>query len=271
VFTVTELARLLGVQPDTVRHYTSYGLLFPRVNALNGYRFYSESDAVDLLNTRAFRSLDIPLEEVKRFGSASVGEQAAWLDGRRDQLRAEIAMLESKLERLEEVRQYTRQAADCRGQVVEIQRDPIHSLYTMGAGKAHTAQKRLVGDWVSRLPYTHISVKLPLEELNDPDRTEPYSVELGIGVVEKYAAKLGLSLAPPVESIPGGLHLAVYLRTENLLSLTPQDLRPLLLYARERGFRFLNNTSGRLLAVECSGGRKIFCFMLRVRVALSRP
>ena len=41
---VSELAKNLEVNPDTVRYYTRIGLLRPRKNAENGYKEYDERD-----------------------------------------------------------------------------------------------------------------------------------------------------------------------------------------------------------------------------------
>jgi DNA-binding transcriptional MerR regulator len=42
--TVSELAEVLLITPDTVRYYTRVGFLSPAKNSSNGYKDYGESD-----------------------------------------------------------------------------------------------------------------------------------------------------------------------------------------------------------------------------------
>lgn len=45
MFRIGELAKFVGVNVDTIRHYTRMGLLTPVRDARNGYQCYTEEDA----------------------------------------------------------------------------------------------------------------------------------------------------------------------------------------------------------------------------------
>ena len=266
MYTVAKLAGLLGLGTDAVRYYTERGLLQPWVDPENGYRYFTEADVVKVLYARVCRSFGLSVSETMDFGGSSAAEQMALLEARGEEMDRQIRELCLMRERISEVHAFLKQSELCDGRVVPVTRESIHSLYTVGARRDYSAQRALMGQWVEKLPYTHISIKVPLEELSDPAFLGRYSVETGIGVVHKYLKPLGLSDAPPVESIPGGEHLIIYLKCKDVFSLSPKELAPLHAYVREHGLRFLNNTSGRMLAAEPDGADTLYSIMLRVRV-----
>lgn len=65
-YTVQQLATLAKVTGRTLRHYDRIGLLRPAERGTNGYRRYSDADALRLQHILFYRELDIPLPEIKR-------------------------------------------------------------------------------------------------------------------------------------------------------------------------------------------------------------
>ena len=63
---ISELARITGNTPETIRYYERIGLLPPAVRELkNNYRQYGEAHEARLDFIRRCRSLDIGLEEIR--------------------------------------------------------------------------------------------------------------------------------------------------------------------------------------------------------------
>ncbi len=61
---VSELAKLAGVTPETVRHYTRSGLLTPNKQNANGYHYYGETDLKRLIFVRKARLLGFTVSEI---------------------------------------------------------------------------------------------------------------------------------------------------------------------------------------------------------------
>ncbi|MGH3812306.1 MAG: MerR family transcriptional regulator [Pseudonocardiaceae bacterium] len=61
---IGELADLTGVSPRSLRYYEQQGLLVPQ-RGDNGYRVYSQLDAVRAANIRDFLDAGLTLEEVR--------------------------------------------------------------------------------------------------------------------------------------------------------------------------------------------------------------
>lgn len=66
--------------------------------------------------------------------------------------------------------------------------------------------------------------------------------------------------------MPAGRFLIIYLKTRDVLHLTPDELRPLREKAAALGLPFLNDSTGRLLAVEKTPEGPLFYILIRIRI-----
>ncbi len=75
MLTVSELARMSGTTPDTVRYYTRMGLLNPGRHKNNGYRLYHKADAGRLRFISQAKKLGFTLAEIQEItGHAEHGQ-----------------------------------------------------------------------------------------------------------------------------------------------------------------------------------------------------
>lgn len=65
-YTVTELSKLTGLTPRTLRYYDAIGLLCPRRDAGNDYRLYGPEEVERLRDILLYRDMGMPLEEIGR-------------------------------------------------------------------------------------------------------------------------------------------------------------------------------------------------------------
>ncbi len=65
-YRITEVARLYGINPDTLRYYEEQGLLHP-VRGENRYRMYRIDDICNINVIRLLRELDLPIERIRRY------------------------------------------------------------------------------------------------------------------------------------------------------------------------------------------------------------
>jgi len=63
---VNQLAKTLGITPDTVRFYTRIGVLHPHKNLANGYREYSEKDVGRLKFILSARQIGFSVDDIKQ-------------------------------------------------------------------------------------------------------------------------------------------------------------------------------------------------------------
>jgi DNA-binding transcriptional MerR regulator len=65
MLTVTKLARQCGVSRTALLYYESIGLMPPPQRSGGNYRCYSEADAQQLLQIRAYRNAGLTLEDIR--------------------------------------------------------------------------------------------------------------------------------------------------------------------------------------------------------------
>ena len=95
-YTIGEVARMMNIAPSTLRYYEKEGLLSLGVRASNGQRTYTDDD-IATLSIKEIRSF-LPLI---RPGGETLSARRDILAKERDNVRAQIAALQTKLERLE--------------------------------------------------------------------------------------------------------------------------------------------------------------------------
>ncbi len=113
-YTVQQLATLAKVTGRTLRHYDRIGLLRPAERGNNGYRQYSDADALRLQHILFYRELDVPLPEIKRILSrpdfdapTALRSQKHLLELKRSRLGKIIKTIDRTLKRMDEQKPVT--------------------------------------------------------------------------------------------------------------------------------------------------------------------
>lgn len=65
MYSIKQLADLVGITPRTLRYYDHLGLLEPSEVRENGYRYYDRGNLLSLQQILFYRELDLPLKEIK--------------------------------------------------------------------------------------------------------------------------------------------------------------------------------------------------------------
>ena len=114
-FTVGELAKLNGMNKQTLIYYDNIDLFKPKVvDENNGYRYYT-SDQLEVLDSiLVLRELGIPIKEIKDFlikrddnkALILLKEQKIKLQSQLKNLKKSIARLENKIETIESLNEY---------------------------------------------------------------------------------------------------------------------------------------------------------------------
>ena len=99
---VAELARLTDVEPHVIRYYTRIGLLTPTRNIENGYKVYSQQDAMKVRFTRKAQSLGYSLKEIEMIlGHAHQGHSPCPMV--REMIVSRLEETQKKINELEEL------------------------------------------------------------------------------------------------------------------------------------------------------------------------
>ena len=92
MYSIGEVARLLGVSTQTLRKYERAGLLrMPRSD--KNYRHFEAPDITMLMRIRLMRNLGFSLDEISRLVSQDCTEREQLYDQRIEKLKQEISHL----------------------------------------------------------------------------------------------------------------------------------------------------------------------------------
>lgn len=96
-------ARIVGLTASALRFYDDAGILHPEhVDALTGYRYYSDSQVEPAQQLRQLRDIGMPLAEVTRFFNSDSTDSLRILDEHMSKVSAETAQLNETAARLKE-------------------------------------------------------------------------------------------------------------------------------------------------------------------------
>lgn len=94
-YTVGEIAKALGISPQTLRHYEEVGLITSKRNDENQYRTYSTDDTKTLFQIYIYRSMGFSLKEISSMlKSNSYQEVLPFMDKRLEEVNKQIKELE---------------------------------------------------------------------------------------------------------------------------------------------------------------------------------
>lgn len=101
MYSIGELARMAGVSRRTLQFYDQIGLLPAGRDPNNGYRRYSEADALRLQQIMLYREMDMPVVEIRHLLDAPDFSTLSALRHHRERLKTEHDRLGSLLRTVE--------------------------------------------------------------------------------------------------------------------------------------------------------------------------
>ena len=134
MFKIGDFSRLARVTIRALHHYDESGLLQPaHVDMHTGYRYYGAAQLLTLQRILLLKDLGFSLDEIRHLTSASLAadEFDRRLQARRAQLAASIAQDESRLRRLDALRDSVLSAASNEIAAVALRETPAVEVYAV--------------------------------------------------------------------------------------------------------------------------------------------
>lgn len=264
---VNEFARRLGLPPSKVRYYDRSGMYQSR-RGDNNYRDFTDLDALDAYLAQSLRSIDLSMEESLQAIQVCDRDQLhRLLSGRIAALEAELARAQAKLDRLEQLRNYT-SGHIAEGQVFSglgRRKLAVYSVCTFGKyAKTSEEALEIAAVLANSMPYTYIALTIPEESFLGEE--EELSVGVGLGILEEFMERCGLTPSPVMDYFSDGPHLVIFMEHEDVFSLTRSDFRPLFDEAKNRGLQLYGNAVGRISYSYEKNGRRRYGFSVRCQV-----
>lgn len=257
---IHELARLSGVNPETIRMYRQKGLLHP-TRLDNGYFDYSACNLYELMFIRKLRGANLGLETIAAF-YAENGQAGAL-----QSMKQEIRMLEESIRELE---QRKKQLMSTLGHYVLFTNHPqqveelnLRSECWFVPLELEPADS-VCRQWMEYADLLFTGISIDPVYLTRPEQTVPYTLELG--AYTEDLKRLKLPIPPQARRMPGGTYLVSILEAETDGTIRGGQLQPMIDYAAAHHYRLCPEQGAFLY---CLNGRNdalqmLFCFQARV-------
>lgn len=103
MYRIGEFSKMTNLSIRTLRYYDSIGLLIPyEIDRFTGYRYYTDDNLSEVYLIKLLRSVNFSLEEILMYKSC-LSEEV--IDNKIDELTNSISELESKIQKLNIIRQ----------------------------------------------------------------------------------------------------------------------------------------------------------------------
>lgn len=118
LYTVGEMAKLLGVTPSTLRYYDQEGLLPFVERSSNGIRVFKDADYEWLQVIECLKKTGMPLKDIREFirmamqGDDTIEDRLALIIRQQEAIRRQMVELQQTLETLDFKRWYYETARD---------------------------------------------------------------------------------------------------------------------------------------------------------------
>jgi len=260
---INELARLTGLNAETIRKYRDKGLLRPRCCPKNGYYEYSKSDFLNLLYVRKLRGANLSLDAI----AATYSDRDS--DSLLDRYRATVTSLEEQIDQLQKKQRLLRLHLE------HLKKDtpPYEGVRLIEARSAkydsyfgdNIDPARVV--WVENIDLFIQVLCISREYLICDTLPERVPIRLGLGTYTDILAEYPFALPADAAFFPEGRYAAFFLTVEDPESIDAAQLEPIRVFLRSYRLRPETDTTAYLYRVDNRGNVIRFIFCVRVKVS----
>lgn len=261
---VKEMARVTGVNSETIRKYRDRGLLKPHCNPENGYYEYSNVDFLNLLYIRKLRGANLSLDTIaSTYTSPNADELLAGY-------RATVTSLQDQIEQLQKKERLLRLHLEH----LEHDNPPFEGVRLVDA-RAAKYDSYFGGEqidparitWVKNMDLFIQVVCVAREYLTMETLPERVPIRLGLGTYTDILAEHPFPIPADASFFPEGRYAAFFLTVEDPESIEAAQLAPIRDFLRQHHLRPESDTTAYLHRVDNSSDTTRFIFRVRVKVA----
>lgn len=255
-YSIGEFASILGVTADTLRLYEKHDIIRPMKDHHNNYRYFNDLDARNLLSSRWYRSMQIPLQDVAELVNNAPSERVVdTIAAAQLQLEAEIKRSAMLLDKISEIHTELGNMGEslykCRIKQVpgmyRIQQTHKNNLIQK------TCLKRTAQAWMELLPYTFYSFRI--ENTAHVSGSSELDYNWGLALLETDQQKLGVCLNDSIEYLRPATCITSVIVSSYDEYICRDSFAFMLDYAEEQGYSIKGDIIGKILFTERVSGQ----------------
>ncbi|ULO05822.1 MerR family transcriptional regulator [Paenibacillus sp. 19GGS1-52] len=251
-YCIGEFASILGVTSDTLRLYEKHDIVRPIKDNSNNYRYFDDLDARDLLMSRWYRSMQIPLQDValliKDASSEHIIEkfQETQLN-----LEAEIKRSTMLLNKIIEINNEFKQIERSLNICTLKEVPGIYRLRQTHKNDLliNDYLKDTVNEWMNMLPFSFYSFRIENSDiLSEANTCCDYN--WGLSLLEDEVHKLNVEIDENVEYISPTTCISAVIACSGEESIRRDSLQFMLDYLEEHQYSIAGDIVGKIILTE---------------------
>lgn len=257
-YSIGEFAQILGVTADTLRLYEKLGIISPIKDSKNNYRYFNDLDARNLLLSRWYRSMEIPLQEVAILTkNASLNDIAHKINEMQVNLEDEIKKSTMLLNKIKEIKD---EIIGIEVSLNRCKKKRMPGIYRL----KQTNQNTLIDDdflrsmsntWMNILPYSFYSFRIERKELLSGEDFFEYS--WGLAIFEDEIQNFDLEINENVEYLTPKTYITSVIAHPYDENIMRDSLEFMLDHIKEHNYSITGDIIGRILLKEKINGINI--------------
>ncbi|WP_189025343.1 MerR family transcriptional regulator [Paenibacillus albidus] len=254
-YTIGEFAALVGVTADTLRLYEKHDIVRPRKDDHNKYRYFNDLDARNLLSSRWYRSMQIPLQDVAGLINGAPAERVVEsIAAARMQLEAEIKRSTLLLNKMNEIHTELAEIGESYYQCRIRQMPGVYRIQQ--THKNHLLQKdslkKTAGVWMELLPFTFYSFRI--ENTRDIFGCAGLDYSWGLALLEEDQQKLGVCINDCMEYLQPSTCISSVIASSYEEDIERESFQFMLDYAEQQDYAIVGDIHGKILFTERMNG-----------------
>ncbi|MPW24590.1 MerR family DNA-binding transcriptional regulator [Alkalibaculum sp. M08DMB] len=256
-YTIGEFAAILGVTPDTLRLYEKQGIIKPRIDDKNNYRYYNDFDARSLLMSRWYRSMRISLQDVTLLTkNSSVEDIINKVQETQDKLEDEI---KKSIMLLNKIKELNYEFKEIKSTLNQCTLKKIPGVYRLKQTNGNMllnddSLRSLVSAWMNTLPYAYYSYRIDYKKILSKENY--LELNWGLAINEDEIDKTGLKIDHNIQYIkPQTCISAVILATDDEYMMK-DSLAQMIDYVKKNNYSISGDIIGKIILTEIIEGEK---------------
>lgn len=235
LFKIGDVGILLGINPESIRHYEEYNIVQP--NRKNGkYRYYNVWDIRALTTARKYRKLGFSLEKIGQLINDTTLDdiQTAFMDNEAE-IEKKITWYMNILKYSKLLRNSTQNVIDSTNKYHIEERPPLYRIDLLKFYQLALYQEKqdLYRSWSQKSPFVNPSALFPGDLLSKGD----YDITYGLCIREEFADMLKIKPSKDVTYFPPQPSLYTTIKTSSNMILTYNSFAPIIQYLKEQGLK----------------------------------
>lgn len=250
-YSIGEFAALLGVTVDTLRLYEKHGIINPIKDEKNNYRYFDDLDSRNLLMSRWYRSIQIPLQDAALLTKgSSLNNIIEKIREAQTNLEEEIKRSTILLNKIKDINNDFKKIELLLGKCTVKKMPGIYRLRQTNKNDLINEDfvRDMVGAWMNILPYTFFSFRIDKQEILSAKNQFEYS--WGLAISEEEIHNFDIEINENIEYISPKTCLSSVVLSPHKEYLMRDTLQFMLDYIEANGYSITGDIIGRIIVTE---------------------